>query len=174
MTCLIHSALEIDAKSVKDDGAFEGLAAAFGNVDQGRDVIVKGAFAKSLQARPAGRVKMLFQHRSDEPIGVWDSLVETSKGLFARGRLVLESARAREAHALMKAGALDGLSIGFRALKDEFDRAKGVRRLLEVDLREISIVTFPMNEEAAITAVKNADATRIVAALRAATAALRS
>lgn len=174
MSLIVHPVLALDLKSISDEGEFEGVAAAFGNVDQGRDIIVKGAFAKSIQARPAGKVKMLFQHRPDEPIGVWTSLIETSKGLIAKGKLILESARAREVHALMKAGAMDGLSVGYRTLKDEYDRVKGIRRLLQLDLREISIVTFPMNESAAVTAVKNADAARIVAALRKATAALHT
>lgn len=170
---IVHPALELDLKSVNDAGEFEGVAAAFGNVDQGRDIIVKGAFAKSIASRPAPKVKMLYQHRPDQPIGVWTSLAETSKGLMAKGRLILESALGREVHALMKAGAIDGLSVGYRTLKDEYDRVKSVRKLLELDLREISIVTFPMNESAAVTAVKNSDAARIVAALRKATATLR-
>ena len=174
MTISVHPALELDLKAINDAGEFEGVAASFGTVDQGRDIIVKGAFTKSITARPAPKVKMLYQHRTDQPIGVWTSLSETSKGLMAKGKLILESALAREVHALMKAGAIDGLSIGYRMLKDEIDRVKGIRKLLEVDLREISIVTFPMNESAAVTAVKNADAARIVAALRKATAALRA
>ncbi|MCO5129235.1 MAG: HK97 family phage prohead protease [Xanthobacteraceae bacterium] len=174
MSNIIHAAMELDLKSVNEEGEFEGLAAAFGNIDQGRDVLIKGAFANSLKARPAGKVKMLFQHRQDEPIGIWTSLAETSKGLVAKGKLILASARAKEVHALMKAGAMDGLSIGYRTLRDEYDRVKNVRKLLEVDLREVSIVTFPMNESAAVTAVKNADAARLVAAIRNATAALRA
>lgn len=174
MTITVHPALELDIKAINDVGEFEGVAAAFGNIDSGRDIIVKGAFAKSIEKRPAAKVRMLYQHRTDQPIGVWTSLSETSKGLMAKGRLILESTLAREVHALMKAGAIDGLSVGFHTIKDEYDRAKSVRRLLELDLKEISIVTFPANESAAVTAVKNADAARIVAALRKATAALRA
>jgi HK97 family phage prohead protease len=174
MTLLVHSVMPLDLKMVSDEGEFEGLAATFGNIDQGREIIQRGAFANSLKARPADKVKMLFQHRPDEPIGIWTSLKETTKGLLAKGRLILESQRAREVHALMKAGAMDGLSIGHRTLKDQYDRVKNIRHLLEVDLREISVVTFPMNEDAAIFAVKNSEAARIVAALRQATAALRN
>lgn len=174
MSIIVHPALELDFKSVNDIGEFEGVAAAFGNVDSGRDIIVKGAFGKSITKRPAAKVKMLYQHRSDQPIGIWTALSETSKGLMAKGRLILETNLGREVHALMKAGAIDGLSVGFRTLKDEYDRVKGVRRLLELDLHEISIVTFPANENAAVTAVKNSEAARIVAALRKATATLRA
>lgn len=170
--------LSLDTKAVADDGTFEGYASTFGNEDLGRDVVVKGAFAKSLKARPAGRVKMLFQHSTDEPIGVWTGLVEDAKGLKATGKLILDTAKGRETYALMKAGALDGLSIGFKTLKDTFDRTKGIRYLKEVDLFEISVVTFPMNPASTVTAVKAADqaehARRVVAALNRARAALRT
>jgi len=171
------SAIVLDTKAIDDEGMFEGYASTFGNVDQGRDIMVKGAFAKSLQSRPAGKVKLLRQHDWNAPIGVLVDAKEDSRGLFVKGRLVLESALARETHALMKAGALDSMSIGFRTIRDEFDRPKGIRKLLEVELREVSIVTFPMNEAATVSAVKAADpeyARRVVAALNSAARALRA
>ncbi len=97
---------------------------------------------------------MLFQHNPSEPIGVWDQLREDVRGLYARGRLMPEVARAREVLALMRAGALDGLSIGFRAIKGRRDAKTGVRRLEKVDLWEISIVTFPLLPEARVAHVK--------------------
>jgi uncharacterized protein len=170
------SAITLDTKAVSEDGEFEGYASTFGNIDQGRDIVVKGAFANSLKVRPAGKVKLLRQHDWNSPIGVLVEAKEDSRGLFVKGKLVLESALARETHALMKAGALDSMSIGFRVIRDEFDRVKQVRKLLEIDLRECSIVTFAMNESAAISAVKADDehARRVVAALNRAARAFRA
>ena len=99
-------------------------------------------------------MKLLFTHDPNEPIGVWLELYEDAKGLFARGRLMPEVARAREVLSLMRAGALDGLSIGFRTVKGRTDPKNGVRRLDKIDLWEISIVTFPMLPEARVSTVK--------------------
>lgn len=161
------AAVELDTKAVQEDGSFSGYAAVFGTKDQGGDIIRKGAFAASLAAIPAARVKMLWQHARDEPIGVWTSFTEDDHGLKAEGRLILETARGREAHALMKAGALDGLSIGYRTVRASQDAAKSARILEEVSLREVSIVTFPMHPESKISNVKSNDET--IAAIRAAT-----
>lgn len=169
---------ELDVKAVTDEGEFVGYASIFGNEDLGRDVVVNGAFTKSLKRRPVDRVKMLRGHDTQEPIGVWLDLAEDARGLKAKGRLILETTKGRETHALMKAGALDGLSIGFRTLKDRFDRAKGIRFVEEVDLIEISIVTFPMNPRATVSAVKGNSATEharaLVRAINRATEALRA
>ena len=113
-----------------------------------------GAFRDSLQERGAGGVKLLFQHDPNEPIGVWLQLKEDAKGLFAKGRLMQEVAKAREVLSLMRAGALDGLSIGFRTVKGRSDPTTGIRRLEKIDLWEISVVTFPMLPEARVSAVK--------------------
>ncbi len=141
-------------KAIADDGVFEGYASLFNREDLGGDIVLPGAFRASLARRGPAGIKLLFQHKPDEPIGVWISLREDARGLFARGRLMLDVARGREIHALMRAGAVDGLSIGFRAVKARRDRASGVRRLEQVDLWEISIVTFPMLPEARVAAVK--------------------
>jgi len=104
---------------------------------------------------------LLYQHRSDEPIGVFDEILEDSRGLKVKGRLAMGTQRGREVYELMKMGALDGLSIGYRvdAKGMDYDE-KGKRRLLkEVDLLEISAVTFPMNPRARVSAVKGADRT---------------
>lgn len=171
-------ALELDVKAVSDEGTFEGYASVFNKADLGRDVVRPGAFGKSLQSRPAARVKMLRQHFSDDPIGIWTALAEDSHGLHVKGRLIRQTAKGAETYALMKEGALDGLSIGFRTIRDSFDRPKGLRYLEEVDLREISIVTFPMLPDATVSAVKASGsperARAIVAALHRASAALRS
>lgn len=149
--------LELDVKAVAEDGTFNGYASVFNVEDLGRDIVLPGAFAKSLQQRPAERVKMLFQHDTSEPIGIWTALAEDRKGLKASGKLILDTAKGRETYALMKAGALDGLSIGFKTLKDSFDRQKSVRYLEEADLFEISVVTFPMNPRATVSTVKSGD-----------------
>jgi hypothetical protein len=170
-------AFDLDLKSVTAEGEFAGYASVFGNVDFGRDVVVQGAYAKSLQRRPPAKVKMLFQHDPSEPIGIWLDLAEDQKGLRAKGKLILETTRGREIHALMRAGAVDGLSPGFRAVKDRFDRAKGIRFLEEMDVPEISIVTFPMNPRATVASVKGHDPERaraLVAAINRAKEALRA
>lgn len=143
----------LDLKSVGDDGVFEGYASLFEREDLGRDVIARGAFEETLATRGARGVRLLFQHNPAEPIGAWETLSEDSLGLFARGRLSPDVARAREVLALMRAGALDGLSIGFRAIRAQRDRVRGVRRILKADLWEISIVTFPMLPGARIRSV---------------------
>ena len=144
----------LDLRRVAEDGHFEGYASLFEREDMGRDVIAPGAFADSLRARGASGIKMLFQHDPNQPIGVWERLEEDGRGLLAAGRLMTDVARAREVLALMRAGALDGLSIGFRVLKGRRDAMTGVRRLEKVDLWEISIVTFPMLPEARVHRVK--------------------
>lgn len=147
---------KLDLKGVSLDGIFEGYASLFRREDLSRDIVEPGAFRQSLQARGTSGVKMLFQHDAAQPIGIWDRLYEDARGLFARGRLMTGVARAREVHALMRAGAVDGLSIGFRPVRARQNRKTGVRHLLRVDLWEISVVTFPMQPEARVTAVKAA------------------
>lgn len=142
------------ALAIDGQGVFEGYASLFDAPDLGGDVIVPGAFAHTLGARAARDVKMLWQHDPKEPIGAWLSLVEDGRGLKARGRLNLAVARAREAHALMREGALDGLSIGFRPRRATRDKASGLRRIHSLDLVEISIVTFPMLPGARVQSVK--------------------
>jgi len=144
----------VDLKSVEADGTFSGYASIFGEVDLGQDLVMPGAFSDSLDARGVQGVKLLFQHDPNEPIGIWLDLHEDARGLFARGRLMPEVTRAREVLSLMRAGALDGLSIGFRTVQGRTDPASGVRRLDKIDLWEISVVTFPMLFEARVDAVK--------------------
>lgn len=141
------------APAVSADGRVEGYASLFGVVDLGRDRVERGAFAKSLARRGARGVRFLFQHDPAEPIGAWDAIAEDARGLRVAGRLNMAVARAREVHALLRQGALDGLSIGFRAVRS-VRGAGGVRRLVEIDLWEVSVVTFPMLPEARVAAVK--------------------
>jgi HK97 family phage prohead protease len=142
--------------TIDADGAVEGYASLFGEVDQARDMVMPGAFHLTLQQRSVRRIPMLFQHDPAEPIGVWLELKEDWRGLFARGRLIPDVQRAREVLALLKSGAIDGLSIGFRTTKGRVDPKTRVRALHAVDLWEISIVTFPLLAGARVHAVKQA------------------
>ncbi len=146
----------LDFKGINEDGSFEGYASLFGKKDMGGDIVARGAFASSLKKRGASGIRMLFQHDPGEPIGVWRDIIEDARGLFVRGQLLSQVAKSREILALMREGALDGLSIGFRTIRGKSDRKNGTRRLLEVDLWEISIVTFPMLQQARISSVKSA------------------
>jgi HK97 family phage prohead protease len=145
---------------VEADGTVEGYASLFGEIDQARDMVMRGAFAQTLQQKNVRRVPMLFQHDPSEPVGVWLELREDARGLYARGRLIPEVARGRELRALIGAGAIDGLSIGFRTVKGSVDPKTRVRRLIAVDLWEISIVTFPLLAGARVRAVKQAVSSR--------------
>lgn len=149
---------------IAEDGTFIGYASLFDRVDLGRDLVRPGAFAESLRKRGAAGVRMLWQHDAAEPIGAWQSLVEDERGLKVRGRLNKDVARAREVLALMREGAIDGLSIGFRAGKARVDPKSGIRNLISIDLWEISVVTFPMLPEARISAVKRFDGMAGIAA----------
>ena len=139
---------------LEPNGSFSGYASLFGRVDLGRDVVERGAFAKSLRTRGAAGVRMLFQHDPREPIGAWTELREDARGLFVRGRLTEGVSRSKEVLNLIRGGALDGLSIGFRAIRAKSDGASGVRRILEADLWEISVVTFPMMPDARVERIK--------------------
>tara|TARA_R110000744_G_scaffold49636_3_gene107802 strand:+ start:1078 stop:1818 length:741 start_codon:yes stop_codon:yes gene_type:complete len=161
-TKIISFNFDIKADVEDDDkGEFEGYGSIFGNKDLGNDVVEPGAFAKSLRRRKPKSVKMLWQHKQDEPIGVFDMITEDGEGLAVKGRLALGTQRGREAYELMKMGALDGLSIGYKVDPDkqEYDSRRRRRMLKEIDLMEISLVTFPMNPQARVSAVKGADMT---------------
>lgn len=150
-------ALSVKADSVADDGTFEGYGSVFGVVDSYQEVVAPGAFAESLAELAAKdrRVPVLWQHRQDQPIGVYAELREDDVGLFVRGGLLIEQvAQAREAHALMKAGAVTGLSIGYWVRESSYDEKTGIRTLTKLDLVEVSLVTFPANDDARVEAVK--------------------
>jgi len=135
----------------------EGYASLFGACDQGNDIVQRGAYAQSLRrlADDGRRVKMLWQHDPTEPIGIWDEVREDAHGLYVKGRLLNDVARAREASALIEAGAIDGLSIGYKTLRATKD-GQGRRLLSEVELWEVSLVTFPMLPEARVNAAAEA------------------
>lgn len=149
----------IDTKSITDDGEyayFKGYASTFGNEDSYGDVIERGAFTKTA-SEANGTLPMLWQHDTDEVIGTYPAMAETDGGLMVEGQIVLATQRGREAHALLKAGAIKSMSIGFTIPegKADFDQETQTRHIREVRLWEISLVTFPANTRAAITEVKN-------------------
>ncbi|EJL25599.1 HK97 family phage prohead protease [Novosphingobium sp. AP12] len=149
--------LSVKAEDISDDGLFTGYGSVANVVDSYNEIVAPGAFKKSLADLKAKKrkVPVLWQHRSAEPIGVYDDLVEDDAGLRVQGRLLVDHvAQAKEAHALMRVGAVTGLSIGYWVRKSSYDEKTGIRTLLEVDLIEVSLVTFPANDDARIDAVK--------------------
>ena len=156
---LEHKNLVGELKADADGGTFEGAASVFGNLDSTGDIIEPGAFGDTLaKHKSAGTApQMLWQHDPSQPIGVWTSLKETAAGLMGSGQLVLGTQRGKEAHALLKAGALTGFSIGYEVAKGGAERTKdGGRRLTKLNLWEVSLVTFPANSQARVSAVKAA------------------
>jgi HK97 family phage prohead protease len=149
---------EIKAGSVRDDGSFAGYGAIFNTKDSYRDIIMPGAFAKTLEddfAAKSRKVPILWQHDRRNPIGVYDVVKEDTTGLYVEGRINMEVQQGKEAHALMKQGALTGLSIGYGTVMDKWDEAELVRELHEVKLWEISPVTFPAHDDSRINSVKS-------------------
>ncbi len=137
------------------NGMFSGYASLFNVRDQGGDIILPGAFARSLRRKGTRGVRMLHQHDPAQPVGVWHEIREDDRGLFVRGRLALGTARGRELAELIRVGALDGLSIGFRTVLAARDPARRARLLKAVDLWEISLVTFPMMPGARIGGLRD-------------------
>jgi uncharacterized protein len=145
-------------------GVFEGYASLFNRRDGTGDIVMPGAFTATLRKRPPFDVRMLFQHDPAEPVGTWIDMRERQHGLYVRGRLDMNVQRGRELASLIESGGIDGLSIGFRTVMAWNDRIARARRLVEIDLWEISLVTFPMLEGARIAASpKPADAKRAFA-----------
>ncbi|ARE38459.1 prohead protease [Rhodovulum sp. P5] len=139
--------------ALREGAQIQGYASLFGAVDGGGDVVQSGAYAACLRQMSADgrRVKMLWQHDPAEPIGIWDEVREDERGLFVKGRILTDVARGREAAALVTAGAIDGLSIGYRTKRSSKD-ASGRRLLAELELWEVSLVTFPMLPDARVGA----------------------
>lgn len=149
--------MQLKIKSVNDDGFFSGYGSVNYNKDSYGDIVMPGAFAKSLNDWNAKNKwpPVLFNHNRDEIIGCYTKMYEDEHGLYVEGRLLTDSiSKAREVHALLKAQVIDGLSIGYRTVKEEYDRDNDSLKLLEVKLYEVSIVTFPANDEARINCVK--------------------
>lgn len=143
-----------EIKAVGDSGEFEGYGSVFAVVDSYGEVVDKGAFTESLKQH--GMPALLWQHRGSEPIGIYMEAYEDERGLRVKGQLNLDVQQGREAHALLKQGALKGLSIGFATQVEELNRDTGIRHLKKVRLYEVSLVTFPANDKANVDAVKAA------------------
>jgi uncharacterized protein len=143
---------KLELKSLDQQGVFEGLAAVYGNTDLQNEVIERGAFTRTL-AHKNGEVPILWQHDPSEPIGM-GQLTDTSAGLVVRGQLAIDSSPvAQKAYGLLKLGIVKGLSVGFDSVKAKM--VDGVRRLSELRLWEVSLVTFGANPSAVITGVKS-------------------
>lgn len=149
----LHASLEL--KNVAEDGTFAGYASVFDVVDQQKDVVLRGAFTHTIAQRKH-EIKLLWQHQPDEPIGVIEQIFEDARGLYMQGKLLVGITKAREALLLLKAGAVTGLSIGYSPVRYKIDPETGVRKIAEVKLWEISLVTFPANPQAQVTVVKHA------------------
>ena len=141
--------------NVRADGSFSGYASLFDRIDLGRDRVAPGAFADAIARRGAGGIRMLFQHDPGTPIGRWENITEDQRGLKVSGRIATDSPKGLEVLALLRAGAIDGLSIGFRTLRSTRDPRSRIRTIQKADLWEISIVTFPMLPQARVSEVKH-------------------
>lgn len=152
-------ACALQIKAVGDDGTIEGYASVFGVIDTLDDIISPGAFADTISAHKAAGTMpaMLWQHDSDDPMGVWTEMSEDAKGLRIKGKICLETSCGKDAYALTKAGAISGLSVGFVTKAYEYDTETNIRTITEIDLWEVSLVTFPANTKARITNIKSAD-----------------
>jgi HK97 family phage prohead protease len=155
-----------EVKRLQEDGAFAGYASVFGHIDSQLDMVLPGAFRKTLAKRGAD-IKLLWQHNVQEPIGIFTRIEEDERGLYVEGRLLLEVQKAREAYSLLKAGAVRGLSIGYVASRFSVHEETDVRRISELELYEISLVTFPANDKAQITQVKHGAPSNILIATEA-------
>jgi HK97 family phage prohead protease len=151
-----HLDFALETMGLDEDGTIEGLAVGYGNVDFGGDMVMPGAIAKSIKGKKS--LPMLLYHDQRQPVGVWSDFTETVKGLVVKGRFAMSTMAGTEAHALTKDGALAGLSMGYRTIKEKFEGA--VRQIVEATLHEVSLVTVPMNEKTVVTGVK-ADAQAI-------------
>lgn len=143
-------------KEIGEDGSFSGYASVFDVIDSHYDIITRGAFTNTISRyTEKGRMpSFLWQHNGDEPIGIITLLREDERGLYMEGKLALDTQRGKEAYSLLKMGALNGLSIGYSPVRYTIEEKTGVRKLTEVELWEVSLVTFPANDSARVTQVK--------------------
>ncbi|HCR86346.1 MAG TPA: HK97 family phage prohead protease [Alphaproteobacteria bacterium] len=144
----------LQVKSYNENGFFAGYASIYNKQDFHNDIILNGAFKNVEKSNYNGEIKLLWQHKADEPIGTFTKIIEDAKGLYVEGKLNLNVERAREAYSLLKSGALNGLSVGFIVKEHEYDEEQNIRFISKAELWEISLVTFPANSEAKIKVVK--------------------
>ncbi|MEO1701454.1 MAG: HK97 family phage prohead protease [Pseudomonadota bacterium] len=155
MTNITRKFVSTNAVNVEADGSFSGYASVFDVVDLGEEQVAPGAFKDCLKAKGAKGIRMLFQHDPDAPIGHWTRVEEDRYGLAVSGVIDTNIEKGREVLSMLRTGALDGLSIGFKAVETNADPHSGVRRIIKADLWEISIVTFPMLPQARVHDVKS-------------------
>lgn len=141
----------------KKEGGFSGYGSVFGNIDSASEIVAPGAFSQSIQEYANSNINLpvLWQHQYDAPIGIYKRFVEDNIGLHVEGEINLEVQQGREAYALLKQGAISGLSIGYAVDDYEQDAQSSIRTLKKLSLYEVSLVTFPANERARVTAVKS-------------------
>jgi len=146
-----------DVKNVSDEGVIEGYGNVFDVKDHALDITMKGAFTKSLQSiKLNGKtLPLLYQHKADEPIGVFTELSEDQHGLKVKAQINLDTQKGREVLSLIKQKAISGLSIGYRTIREEWDSKQKANLLHELEVHEISAVTFPCNEHSRIDRVKS-------------------
>lgn len=151
--------VSFEIKAIGADGTVEGYGSVFGVKDSYADIIQKGAFADSIKTHREAKSMpaLLWQHDAAQPIGIWTEMAEDDNGLKLKGKLAMDTAKGKEAHALLKMGAISGLSIGFMTKQSEYDEKTEIRTLTEVDIWEVSLVTFPANTKARVTNVKSVD-----------------
>lgn len=152
--------VRLDLKSQGETGIVKGYGSVFGVKDSYGDIVDKGAFARSI-AEQKNSPAMLWQHRDSEPIGVWTQLAEDDHGLVLQGQLALATQRGKDAYELIKMGAINGLSIGYIPKVTEKDEETQTCTIKDLDLWEISLVTFPANEEARVTSLKNTNINQV-------------
>jgi HK97 family phage prohead protease len=154
-----HFDVSFEVKAVNEDGTVEGYGSVFGVKDSYSDVMQKGAFENSIKQHKANKTMpaLLWQHDPGQPIGVWTEMSEDDNGLKVKGRLAMDTEKGKEAYALLKMGAISGMSIGYLTNTYQYDEKTDIRTLTDVDLWEVSLVTFPANTKARVTHVKSAD-----------------
>lgn len=150
--------IEFKAKAVQDDGFFSGYASVFDVKDSYGDIVKKGAFLESINelSVKSKKLPILWQHKTDEVIGVWHKLYEDENGLYGEGQLFIDDiSKAKETYALLKNNAIDGLSIGYQLNRWQYNEEQKAHELIDIDLKEISIVTMPANQESRINSIKS-------------------
>ena len=146
----LYSPLSI--KSIEENGVFFGYASVFNIVDKQNDLILPGAFKENLNRN---KIKLLWQHNPGEPIGSIIDICENDVGLYITAHLLLGIQKAKEAYLMLKTGVINGLSIGYIPIEYDVDHKSGARVLKQVELWEVSLVTFPANLAAQVINVKN-------------------
>jgi hypothetical protein len=155
---LKHRNVPFTIKAIEKSGEFSGYLSVFGNADSYRDVVMPGAFTDTLDAwsKKGAMPPVLWQHDSTQPLGPYTKMSQDDKGLYVEGQLLVDDIpQAKIAHTLLKAKVIRGQSIGYNVDEESYDGKTNVNQLTKLDLWEGSIVTFPANVEASVTAIKS-------------------